>query len=249
MLRAQYGYCKEDMLEALKLIDNDEQTWYILARSRLLVEKFDECLKYLNEGLVKVPASPKLLDLKKQCESALQKEMMRVREVTCIQDARDDEKLKVYRNIRSKGVKIGKKCHHLPETVDMNIQLDKKGKLHFPVLILYDEFMATDFIQDWPEDDKLNVQLRQLFNEQAPWDQEGIYRMDTIEVYFEADQTKPLDSKDQVTKSTKKYIKCELNQTLLDILKHPNHIVPQYPVLKILSKENEDFREMFLSQI
>jgi len=84
----------------------------------------------------------------------------------------------------------------LPETVDMNIQLDKKGKLHFPVLILYDEFMATDFIQDWPEDDKLNVQLRQLFNEQAPWDLEGNYRMDTIEVYFEADQTKPLDSKD-----------------------------------------------------
>lgn len=58
----------------------------------------------------------------------------------------------------------------MPETVEMNIKVDSKGKLHFPVLIIYDEFMVTDFIQDWPEDAKLNVQLRELFNEQAPWD-------------------------------------------------------------------------------
>lgn len=134
-----------------------------------------------------MPGSLKLLDLKKQCDLALEKEMKRVKEITCIQGAKDDEKLKVYRSLRSKNVKIGKKCHHLPETVDMNIKLDSKGKLHFPVLILYDEFMATDFIQDWPEDNKLNVQLRALFNDKAPWDEEGIYRMDTIEVYFEAD--------------------------------------------------------------
>lgn len=30
--------------------------------------------------------------------------------------------------------------------------MDKAGKVHFPVLILYDEFMTTDYIQDWPED-------------------------------------------------------------------------------------------------
>jgi hypothetical protein len=131
----------------------------------------------------------------------------------------------------------------------MNIRVDAKGKLHFPVLILYDEFMATDFIQDWPEDDKLSVQLRQLFAEQAPWDEEGIYRMDTIEVYFEADQTKALDPKEEpASKHNKKYVKCELNQTLLDVLKHANHIVPQYPVLKIISKANPDFKESFLNQ-
>ena len=131
----------------------------------------------------------------------------------------------------------------------MNIKVDSKGKLHFPVLIIYDEFMVTDFIQDWPEDAKLNVQLRELFNDQAPWDQEGIYRMDTIEVYFEADMTKPLDPKEApVSKSNKKYIRCDLSSTILDVLKHPNNIVPQYPVLKIISKENEDFKEIFLNE-
>lgn len=73
--------------------------------------------------------------------------------------------------------------------------------------------------------------------------------MDTIEVYFEADSTKPLDKKDQGKKSTKKYIKCDLKQTLLQVLQHVNHIVPQYPVLKVISKENDDFRDAFLSEI
>jgi hypothetical protein len=74
--------------------------------------------------------------------------------------------------------------------------------------------------------------------------------MDTIEVYFEADATKPLDNKDAAgKKSTKKYIRCNMKDTLLQALAHPNHIVPQYPVFKIISKENDDFKDAFLAQI
>lgn len=43
-------------------------------------------------------------------------------------------------------MKLGKKVHFLPEIVDVNIFVDKNDMLHFPVLILYDEYMATDFI-------------------------------------------------------------------------------------------------------
>ena len=74
--------------------------------------------------------------------------------------------------------------------------------------------------------------------------------MDTIEVYFEADQTKCLDKKEEPrTKSNKKYIRCDLNATLLSVLAHPNFIVPQFPVFKIISKENDDFKEAFLNEI
>jgi hypothetical protein len=87
-----------------------------------------------------------------------------------------------------------------------------------------------------------------LFEEQAPWDEEGVYRIDTIEVYFEADATKALDKKDVAkNKSTRKYIKVDLKQTLLQALQHPNHIVPQYPVFKVISRENDDFKDAFLS--
>mmetsp|Transcript_6402 Transcript_6402/g.8557 ORF Transcript_6402/g.8557 Transcript_6402/m.8557 type:complete len:110 (+) Transcript_6402:848-1177(+) len=109
--------------------------------------------------------------------------------------------------------------------------------------------MVTDFIQDWPEDETLATQLRPIFNDQAPWDEEGVYRMDTIEVYFEADMTKCLDKKEAPQKSNKKYIKCNLNDTILKVLQHPNFIVPQFPVFKIISRENDDFRDAFLGEI
>jgi hypothetical protein len=158
--------------------------------------------------------------------------------------------MKVYRAIRSKGIKLGKKIHHLPELADFHVKLDKKGKLHFPVLILYDEYHVTDFIQDFTEDDRLAEHLRPVFADQAPWDYDGAYRMDTIEVYFEADCTKCLDKKEAPEiKSNKKYVKVGINSTLLDILRHPNFIVPQFPVLKIISKEHDDFRDSFLNEI
>jgi len=49
-------------------------------------------------------------------------------------------------------------------------------------------------------------------------------------------------------KSKTKYIKADLKQTLLEVLKHPNHLIPQYPVLKIVSSES-DFKESFLKEI
>ena len=69
----------------------------------------------------------------------------------------------VYRSIREQGIKLGKRVHELPEVHDQSIKLDNRKKLHFPVLILYEEFMVTDFIQDWPQDETLATQLRPLF--------------------------------------------------------------------------------------
>jgi hypothetical protein len=55
------------------------------------------------------------------------------------------------------------------------------------VILVYDEFQQIDLIQDFCEDQTLADVLRPIFNEKAPWDDEGNYRMDCIEVYFEAD--------------------------------------------------------------
>ncbi len=40
------------------------------------------------------------------------------------------------------------------------------------------------------------MHLEEVFAESAPWDNEGKYTLDNIEVYFEANSTEPLDSKD-----------------------------------------------------
>jgi hypothetical protein len=123
-----------------------------------------------------------------------------------------DKRLSVYRNMRAKKVKVGKKVHFLPEIVEVAIKEEPgSGLLHFPVLILYEEYMVTDFVQDWPENSTVKEQLMPVLAEQAPWDAQGKYRIDNIEVYFEADSTQALDDKDKAKdKSTKKHILCSL---------------------------------------
>ena len=157
--------------------------------------------------------------------------------------------MKVYRALRSNKIKVGKRIHEVPVDVNLQIFLDDYKKLHFPVLLLYDEFMCTDFIQDWEQDITIRDALYPVFSAQPPWDKEGDYTMQTIEVYYEADQTKCLDPREAPKKkSTKKYIKCNLKDTIMDIVCQANYIVPLYPILKIVSTDS-DFRESFLNEI
>ena len=250
LLIAQFGKCKEDCLEALKLKPEDEQMWIVLCRSRYFIEKNTEGLKYARQGMEKLPNSVKILKMLALFEDQLEKERKIIADVSTFQALKEDKKLKVYRNLREKGIKLGKRLHELPEgSLDLQISVDDDSKLHFPVLLLYDEFMQTDFIQDWTEDVTLKTMLLQIFACQAPWDSEGDYTMQTIEVYYEADQTTPLDPKDsRIKKSNKKYVKLDLKMTLLEVLTKPNHFVPQYPVLKVISTDS-DFRDAFLNEI
>lgn len=78
LLIAQFGKCKEDCLDALKHKEN-EQAWFVLARSRFFAEKYDECKKYIEDGLKKYPTSGKLNDLKAKCADELAKEQDTVR--------------------------------------------------------------------------------------------------------------------------------------------------------------------------
>jgi CHASE3 domain sensor protein len=113
LLIAQFGKCKEDCLDAMKQKEN-EQVWFVLSRSRFFAEKFDECNKYIDQGLKKYPDSVKLQDLKVKCMVELQKELDTVRQITLINQGKDDEKMKVYRALRANKIKLGKVVHHLP---------------------------------------------------------------------------------------------------------------------------------------
>jgi len=57
----------------LKFKDN-EQAWFILARSRFFVEKYKNCMNYCKEALKKYPDSQKIKDLLKKTEDEMKKE-------------------------------------------------------------------------------------------------------------------------------------------------------------------------------
>lgn len=77
---------------------------------------------------------------------SISNERVHADEVATLQTLKIDKKLQIYRNLRGKKVKIGKKVHYMPESVELQIYEDDNGMLHFPVLILYDEYNTTDFV-------------------------------------------------------------------------------------------------------
>ena len=74
------------------------------------------------------------------------KENKIVAEVETLSQKKTDKKLALYRQLRENKVRMGKKMDLIPAGHELQISLDNDGKIHFPVLILYDEFMQTDFI-------------------------------------------------------------------------------------------------------
>lgn len=84
LLIAQFGRCKEDALEALKIKDDDEGMWLVLSRSRLFVEKFEDGYKYVMQGLQKCPGSEKLENMRSIFIAHLDAEKIIIKEINTI---------------------------------------------------------------------------------------------------------------------------------------------------------------------
>lgn len=143
-----------------------------------------------------------------------------------IQQQEKLEQSRIWIAFKHYGVKMGKKLHFLPEQLEAQIKLDVEGCLHFPAVVLYDEFMQIDLIQDFPLYSTFREQLEPVLSNAAPWDPEHRYKINTVEVYFENNITEPLDEKVKHKESLSKYTKVDLDKKLIDIISHPTLIVP-----------------------
>ena len=68
------------------------------------------------------------------------------------------------------------------------IQLLADGSLSFPLLFLYPQHQQSDYIQSHHELEPLSAALALLFPPSAPsppWDTDGLYRADTVQVWLE----------------------------------------------------------------
>ena len=137
--------------------------WITLCRSRFFVEKWTEGLKFANQSLQVLPDNEKMLKWKQIFEAEIAHEKKLAKEIATLNQVKEDERMKVYRVLRGNRIKVGKRLHEVPADVNLQIFLDEYKKLHFPVLLLYDEFMCTDFIQDWEQDLTLRDALSPVF--------------------------------------------------------------------------------------
>ena len=104
--------------------------------------------------------------------------------------------------------------------------------LFWPVVFLYPEHEQSDFLQSCAEDTTLALNLGHVFEQPAPWDESGKYRMGNLEVYFETNATVPLGQEKNY--KPRKWVKVDLSRTLLEVLQMEGHIVPKMPTFHVI---------------
>ena len=125
--------------------------------------------------------------------------------------------------------------------MEADVKITDDDVIHFPVIILYDEIFQSDFIQDFGTNTTFKEQLGLVLSEPAPWDPSHKYNIDNIEIYYETNISELIDERIPIVKTSKKYEKIELSDTLESIITRGTCIVPQYPVFNIIAKDCPDF--------
>jgi hypothetical protein len=236
------GKAKEEVETAIKYKETSEIYGYG-AISRFKVEKWQECIIYCKKSLVCDENCEESKMLMKHSLNEIMKDTAKMNEMSLINKLEDAKKQKLFDRIKEYGIKIGKKLHFLPQDIGANLYIDDYNILHFPVILWYDEVMQCDFIQDFPHHNSFREQIAIVLENPAPWDPLHRYKISEVDVFFETNISEPIDSREKVVASDRKFIKVDLDSDLLSVLRDERHIVPQYPIFNVVARDYQDYKK------
>ncbi|RMX57998.1 hypothetical protein pdam_00017228 [Pocillopora damicornis] len=184
------------------------------------LQKFEDAVKWCDEGLAIEAQNQRLLDLRKKAV-AEQKRVLRDQRKAVLKEKKERSVAEALKSaVKARGVTLEHEDDLLrPMTdggLDIKVSLDSSGVLHWPVIMA--DHLCAMFDQESP-----------------PWDKERKYTLANIEVYFE----------DSVRE---KLCLVKNSSCLKDILSDSRFVVKQRtPSFIILSKESS-FRTTFLQR-
>ncbi|KCV70354.1 hypothetical protein H696_02681 [Fonticula alba] len=239
-----YGRAKKDCLEALRHDPSNVRAYFRLARAHNRLNQFTEALEYCELGLKVDPKNMALLGERRSISDARAKHEAATAARAEEQRKADEADAPLKKAFAARKLWVEDMANvelPVPPGVTLPpVYLDKRGRLHWPVLLVYPEYMVTELIQDFCEDDLLSDQLAVVLGERAPWDERGDYTLKNACVSYESTR----DSTD----GTAKLIDVPLRQRLGATLAQPTYcIINRVPALLITAK-GSDFHKDFLSR-
>lgn len=121
------------------------------------------------------------------------------------------------------------------EVTGAQVFLDEQGSLHWPVLFLYPEHQQSDFISAFCENSCFIDHLAVMFGQELPpWDTDGKYQPQDLQLYFEDEQKETLY---QVNPET----------SLLKVLQHKRFFVKAGTPSFIVLVKGSSFWKQFLT--
>ncbi|KAG4174642.1 hypothetical protein ERO13_A11G134300v2 [Gossypium hirsutum] len=184
LLLGNYRRALSDSQDAIKLFPANVKAYYRAAKACLSLNLLAEAKSYCESGVGKDPTNEELKKLAKQIDlKKLEQEPREAQVSKALVEAKD-----LVSAIEDRRLKLGNAMYRELTGLRKPV-LDKNGILHWPVLLLYAEFMSSDFIEDFCETDMFSAHLDIMFSESCPplpWDKENHYSRDAIELYYEA---------------------------------------------------------------
>ncbi|PSR86399.1 Tetratricopeptide repeat protein [Actinidia chinensis var. chinensis] len=184
LLLGNYRRALMDAEDAIKLCPTNVKALYRAVKASLSLNLLSEAKQYCEKGLQQSPDNEELRKLARQVD--LRKSECERHEA---QISKAVESAKgIVSAIEDRNLKIGKASFQELIGLKKSI-LDKDNILHWPVLLLYAEFMTSDIIEDFCETDMFSAHLDMMFSESChplPWDKEKAYTREAVELYYEA---------------------------------------------------------------
>ncbi|XP_051135414.1 uncharacterized protein LOC127254365 [Andrographis paniculata] len=272
LLLGNYRRALEDTEEAIKLSPTNVKALYRAAKASQALNLLDRAKAYCEMGLEKSPDNEELKKLAKQIDLKISEHQKYQAEVTkAVRTAKDivsaleDRQIKfgkhMYQELTGikKPVLDGNNILHWPVLLLYAEVMSSDFIEDFCETDMFSVHLDMMFSEDSPP---------------LPWDSESAYTRDSIELYFEACSGVCLSKKEllnyllqgtaashledsggektqvaatcaSASGDRPKWIRVNEKQTLHDILKHPDFVVPGIPVFFVVSKKSrfhKDFK-------
>jgi len=193
-------------------------------------DPFDVFSKF-NQNLEKI----KIVEVEKQ---------KKIQNMEIFKNMKFEEKSKLTKILTDKGIKLKQQFHKIPLNYEATIYLDQENIIHFPVLIVYEEFNTTDYLRDVEENSLISDVLDILFEENLPADKEKKYNINTVKCYLEMSEIDPI-----LKKETNTYFPLRSDESLIDILKHSKVHMNGIPVIFIISQLTKFYTHFLKTKI
>jgi len=246
LLLENFGRVISDCNEAIQLDPMNIKAYFRASKAAYDLKKYEEAVKYCLQGLTHEPDNKTLEreKIKSEKQISLQKDSLEKKKNLLAEEELKQKTL--HKILHERGIVLGSSLFDLQNREPSKPHVDENNKLHWPVMIIYEEYSQVDYIEDFHEDDCMGDHLNTMFppNEYPDWDVYKKYSRDSLEVYAILNQVPPLDPSKKTNERPRK-VRIKESSPLIKLLQHKSYVLPGLPILYMISSKSS-FKSKFL---
>ena len=264
VLVKNWRYAVDDLSEATKYIKDMDQNefnnelnegniddaYLKLIRSYMEIKLFSKAKelikirKQVNEKEGLKSYKDKYISMEKEIYQLKQKLLDDLNKMEAFKNMENDKQIKLYDELTSKGIKLENQLVNIPAGYQAEIYKDEENKYHFPILVLYEEFNMTDYIQDFVEDRLVSDILEIIFEDgNLPWDKEHRYSKSNCKLFLKCSKIHPITKIEESF-----YYPIRNDESLLKVLTCRKVHMNGFPIICVVSPMSFNYYEHFLKK-